>query len=294
MAGMPHILQRVLTSWWALLTSEKAVRDYLVFAAILAVTIVLDRLRGGDWRRYLSRGFATDVAYYVFYYGGFFALLYSPLGGAMVRAVDRFFPPLHASVMRGWPPALQIVFFIVFADFVSYWQHRLLHRVPALWAVHQIHHSQRNMTVMTNFRFHFLEESVRHLVGFIPFVLLGSPVAIWVAADIFMAWLLLMQHSTLHWSFGPLDHLFASPRYHELHHAREERLHDHNFAAIFSFWDRLFGTQDISRAVITDYGTNDEMPESFTGQLLVPMRAWGRKLRAPQVTAPVVPEEAAS
>jgi sterol desaturase/sphingolipid hydroxylase (fatty acid hydroxylase superfamily) len=289
---MVPFLERVLHVWWGALTTEKAIRDYFGVAGILIIAFLLDRARGGDWRRYFSRAFATDATYYVFYYGGFFALLYSPIGGAMVRAVDRFVPFLHVTMMRGWPVWLQIPVFIVVADFLSYWQHRLMHSVPALWSIHQIHHSQRSMTVFTNFRFHFLEESIRHLFAFVPYIVLGAPVYVWILADLFMGLQLLMQHSTLHWRFGALEHVFVSPRYHELHHARERQVHDHNYSAMFSFWDRLFGTQDASGVLVTTYGTEEELPESFFAQLLVPMRAWARMLRAPRtvVVTPVQSE----
>jgi len=36
--------------------------------------------------------------------------------------------------------------------------------------------------------------------------------------------------------------LIVTPHMHKVHHSREQRLTDSNYANIFSYWDRLFGT----------------------------------------------------
>jgi len=46
----------------------------------------------------------------------------------------------------------------------------------------------------------------------------------------------------------PLDlvalavYVFVTPRYHHIHHSSDADLHDGNYGAIFTIWDRLFGT----------------------------------------------------
>jgi sterol desaturase/sphingolipid hydroxylase (fatty acid hydroxylase superfamily) len=61
-----------------------------------------------------------------------------------------------------------------------------------------------------------------------------------------MTLFLLLQPTFLHspssLHFGPLRHVIADNRYHRIHHSVEPRHFDKNFAILFSFWDRLFGT----------------------------------------------------
>ena len=48
-------------------------------------------------------------------------------------------------------------FFFIFDDFSRFFVHRLMHRVPFLWAFHQVHHSAETMTPFTIFRTHPVE-----------------------------------------------------------------------------------------------------------------------------------------
>ena len=51
-----------------------------------------------------------------------------------------------------------------------------------------------------------------------------------------------LAHSNIWISFGPLEKIFISPAMHHIHHSTAPRHFNKNFAFIFSFWDRLFGT----------------------------------------------------
>lgn len=51
-----------------------------------------------------------------------------------------------------------------------------------------------------------------------------------------------LAHSNIWISFGPLEKIFISPAMHQIHHSTAVRHFNKNFAFIFSFWDRLFGT----------------------------------------------------
>ena len=48
-------------------------------------------------------------------------------------------------------------FFFIFDDFSRFFVHRLMHRIPFLWAFHQVHHSAETMTPFTIFRTHPVE-----------------------------------------------------------------------------------------------------------------------------------------
>ncbi|MEO8035210.1 MAG: sterol desaturase family protein [Acidobacteriota bacterium] len=281
--------QRILLNWQHSMVTPKAVRDYIVLAVLLLLTFGLDVAMHRNWRRYFSRFFLTDFTYYVVYYGGFYAILYSPLGRALNSSVDSHLPFLRLGALRTLPLPVQVIAFIVASDFLSYWQHRWMHVSPALWSIHKIHHSQEQMTIFTNYRFHLLEETFRRLFGFIPFVILGVGPAVWVWADLVMLWILLMQHSGMHWTYGWLDRIFVSPRYHEVHHAMDAEMHDHNYGVLFSFWDRLFGTRDEVHVSTDRYGVEPAIPEGFWPQMLVPVQEWVAQFHSRKRSSPPQP-----
>ena len=51
-------------------------------------------------------------------------------------------------------------------------------------------------------------------------------------------------HSSARLNIGPLRYLLCDNRFHRIHHSREQRHIDHNFATSTPLWDVLFGTAD--------------------------------------------------
>jgi sterol desaturase/sphingolipid hydroxylase (fatty acid hydroxylase superfamily) len=242
--------------------------------------------------RYGSRNFRIDLLYYVFYYGGIYQILiYTWLYKALSHLVTGYAPWLRMELLSGMSPAMQIVTLIFAADFFGYWSHRLRHAHRFLWAFHAIHHSQTILTPMANYRFHFVDETVLRLCLFIPFTMLGTGVTIWLAVDVFMAWILLLQHSEWDWTYGPLGRVFVSPVFHRIHHAKEEQLQNSNYAMLFSFWDDLFGTAERKAPAPAEHGiAGNPVPETLLGQFIYPFVAITRDLRRSVPAAvPVVP-----
>lgn len=46
---------------------------------------------------------------------------------------------------------------VMLYDFTTYWIHRASHKIPLLWRLHRVHHSDTTMDSSTTFRFHPLE-----------------------------------------------------------------------------------------------------------------------------------------
>ena len=55
------------------------------------------------------------------------------------------------------PLWLKLILGVVLFDFVTYWFHRIAHKVPLLWRFHRVHHSDTTMDASTNFRGHPIE-----------------------------------------------------------------------------------------------------------------------------------------
>jgi sterol desaturase/sphingolipid hydroxylase (fatty acid hydroxylase superfamily) len=139
---------------------------------------------------------------------------------------------------------LAVVLWLFTQDLARYASHILLHKIPALWTFHKIHHATEEFNVITGNRLS-LAESFFHTI--VEFLLLG--VVIGVPAPYVVLWVLfvrntlnLLQHSDLPWDYGIVGYLIVSPRFHRVHHSSHEIDADTNFGTIFSCWDYLFGT----------------------------------------------------
>jgi sterol desaturase/sphingolipid hydroxylase (fatty acid hydroxylase superfamily) len=243
--------------------------------AVLAVLLLAARARFGPrgWaRRIATPAVRTDAAYTVFYVGGVYAFLVSgPAYRFLSGLVATHAPFLRLDLLAGLPAWSQFFVASVVLDGVLYWTHRAMHRLPWLWVFHSVHHSQREMTALANFRFHLGDVFVRGLAQFVPGLLLGVPVWVWLPSVWIQVALDCLAHSGLGWSYGPLGRLLVSPRFHRLHHAADIIQSTRNFGMTYSFWDRLFGTADARAAEPAAYGVAGlTLPDSFLRQLAYP------------------------
>lgn len=151
-----------------------------------------------------------------------------------------------------------IVFVVgaIIGDFSQFAMHVLYHRVPALWEFHKAHHCAKVLTPFTGVRDHpviFVIDVFAYvgLVGLYVGILkwidptIMDRVYLWQASAIsFQLYFLgfLTSHYHLPVSFGIFDRVLVSPAYHMAHHVNHPDFYNKNFGHIFSFWDRLFGT----------------------------------------------------
>lgn len=160
--------------------------------------------------------------------------------------------------------AIHVILGILLLDFMSYSLHRLMHAVPILWRVHQLHHSDTEMNASTHFRQHPLQ-LIAAIAMQLPLVwLLGIPGVSWVLYAVLSAAVELWHHSTCRlparvdrW----LSFVVATPNFHLTHHHLERRFHDANYASVFPLWDRLLGTV-ASAPANAKTGLRDWQPES--------------------------------
>lgn len=161
-------------------------------------------------------------------------------------------------------------------DLGAYWMHRWQHRSAFLWRFHAIHHSSEHVDWLVNTRGHPVDIVLVRLAGLTPVYLLGlapagaaanDPLALWVAV-IGTVWSFLI-HANVRWRFGPLEHLVATPAFHHWHHTKQEH-RDRNFAAVFPWIDRAFGTLHLPASHPVAYGIVSPAPTTLVGQLLEP------------------------
>lgn len=160
-------------------------------------------------------------------------------------------------------PLAAFVAYLVVLDLAEYWRHRLQHRFGWWWALHSLHHSQRQMSFWTDNRNHLLDDLIGALWLAAIALVIGVPPGQFVLIVIATRMLESLQHANLRLSFGAIgERVLVSPRFHRLHHAigdgHEGRRHGCNFAVLFPLWDVLFGTADF-RAGYKPTGVRDQL-----------------------------------
>ena len=164
-------------------------------------------------------------------------------GNAALRL--RGFIPPNLEDMLG--PAAALLAYLVILDFADYVRHRLQHKVGVWWALHALHHSQRQMTFWTDDREHVLDLIIaaawRAAIGLV----IGVPPASFVTLAICTAAMESLAHANTRLAFGPVfERFFVSPRYHRMHHAMAASQHGCNFATLFPAWDIIFRTANFA------------------------------------------------
>ncbi len=193
----------------------------------------------------------------LFKLGMFFTLDYAfEQGVGLLRAVG--LPTLHLDGL--WPGVsdqalLSFVLYLVVFDFVNYWIHRAQHQSDAWWALHSLHHSQRQMTMWSDNRNHLLDDMLTSLILSAVAVLIGVGPGQFVALVAISQLSENFQHANLRVWFGAVgERLWVSPRFHRRHHSIGIGHESHsagrvvlggcNFGVLLPWWDMLFGTAD--------------------------------------------------
>ena len=127
------------------------------------------------------------------------------------------------------------------ADFIAYWFHRLSHQINFLWAAHIVHHQSEELNLTTVFRVSFLAVIYRAFF-FMWMALAGFDVFTIVTTSVFLGFYQLFTHSRVIGKLGIIEKFMTTPSHHRVHHARNEKYMDQNYAHIFIFWDKLFGS----------------------------------------------------
>jgi len=126
-------------------------------------------------------------------------------------------------------------------DFAYYWNHRLMHEVRALWAVHVPHHSSEHYNLSTALR-----QPVAGVFGvWVPYGVLARlgvrPRLIETSRALNLIYQYWIHTDTIR-TLGPAEEFLNTPSHHRVHHGSNERYLDRNHGGILISWDRLFGT----------------------------------------------------
>ncbi|WP_322105927.1 sterol desaturase family protein [Paraburkholderia sp. J41] len=127
-------------------------------------------------------------------------------------------------------------------DLLYYVFHRASHRVRWLWAAHGVHHSSERLNLSTAFRQSLMYPVAGMWLFWIPLALLGFPPAQIVAIVLVNLAFQFFVHTQAVPKLGWLEYVINTPSMHRVHHARNARYIDRNYAGVLSVWDRLLGS----------------------------------------------------
>lgn len=138
-----------------------------------------------------------------------------------------------------------VVLGFVLLDLWQYASHTLLHKIPIFWRFHAVHHNADRLEATVAMRFHALEVAVHGLMTIPVAVALGIGIEIVALYNLVLLPMSMFHHSDM--NVPPfldrcLRAVIVTPRMHWIHHSRWQPETDSNYSAVFSIWDRLFGT----------------------------------------------------
>jgi len=216
---------------------------------------------------------------------------------SLVRTLDASVgtPALPAGLVAVAFPA---VLFVAW-DLSRYVVHRLMHEVPLLWEVHQVHHSAEELTPLTFHRVHPLEGVVYGARG----VLVTGTVtgvAFWLARGEAHDWTLLgvnalglvfnsisgnLRHSHVWLRFPEaVERWLISPAQHQLHHSAAPGDDRANYGTWLAVWDRLGGSwrpSPVARperfGVAEGRNHGDDLLSAWVGPLVAVAQRLGRR-----------------
>jgi len=154
---------------------------------------------------------------------------------------------------KGWglfhhidlPVWAEICLAVIILDMAIYAQHVATHKIPVLWRLHKVHHSDTGFDTTTALRFHPVEIilSMAYKVGLV--FLLGPAIIAVLAFEVILNGSALFNHSNLKLPLRldrVLRTIIVTPDMHRVHHSVYPKETDSNYGFSLSIWDRLFGT----------------------------------------------------
>ena len=129
----------------------------------------------------------------------------------------------------------------VLYDLCFYWDHRMSHQVSLFWGGHVVHHQSEDFNLSVALR-QSSTDFIWSFPFFLPLAVLGfQPVQFVLVAGLnllYQFWIHTEHIEKLGW----LEKIMNTPSHHRVHHGRDPKYIDQNYAGVFIIWDKLFGT----------------------------------------------------
>ena len=150
-----------------------------------------------------------------------------------------------------------LVYVIAFLamDFSGYCIHRIQHSVNIFWNAHAIHHSSEEFNLACALRQSASSFFKIFVFFLIPAAILGVPSQVISVVAPLHLFIQFWYHTRHIGKMGFLENIIVTPSHHRVHHAINPEYLDKNYAQVFIFWDKLFGTfQEEKKDIVPIYG----------------------------------------
>jgi sterol desaturase/sphingolipid hydroxylase (fatty acid hydroxylase superfamily) len=170
-----------------------------------------------------------------------------------------------------WLQALEA---LLVANFCGYWSHRLMHSIPFLWRIHQVHHSSEQLDWLAAGRVHPFEAIWSRLNLLLPLFLLGFSPNITGFFGPLIGIYPFFVHSNVRFGYGWVGYVLVSPAFHRWHHAADREALHKNYSGLIPLFDFVFKTAHFPHdGKPARYGlAAGQAPETFWGQMRWPLR----------------------
>ena len=131
----------------------------------------------------------------------------------------------------------------VLDDLRYYWVHRFGHRVRWVWASHVNHHSSQHYNLTTALRQTWTGTFTFMMIVRAPLILLGfHPAMVLFVGGLNLIYQFWIHTETITRLPKWVEAIMNTPSHHRVHHGRNPRYLDANYAGVFIIWDKMFGT----------------------------------------------------
>lgn len=226
---------------------------WVLFGGILVLEKLFPARRE---QRLFSVSFAQDLVWFFFS---------TTIGVTLIGIYVTFLRDFYADHLafltfepiRSLPAWARFAWGALFTDFLRWLHHWVRHKVPVFWYFHAVHHSQKELNLFTQFRYHVLEYIIAHTVSTIPLLMLALDMPVIVAWNVFHMWFTRFYHANIRMNLGVLRYVIVTPQSHRIHHSYLAEHRDKNFGVLLSIWDRLLGTQIEDANIYPETGIPD-------------------------------------
>src|SRR5690554_4130830 len=172
------------------------------------------------WRKdqpRIRKDFWLDGFYMFFNFFLFSLIGYNAVSDVFVQLFNDFLglfgiTNLVAIQINSFPVWAQLLTLFLVRDFIHWNVHRLLHKVPALWEFHKVHHSVEQMGFAAHLRFHWMETIVYRSIEYIPLAMIGFGIQEFLLVHLFSLAIGHFNHSNIKVPLGPFKYLFNNPQ----------------------------------------------------------------------------------
>lgn len=231
------------------------------------------------WRKQQSifrKDFWMD-GFYMFFNFFIFAIVIS----GVYKVLEVFFGQIGIGIqsiaiidLKEFPLWMQLLLFFVVLDFVQWFTHILLHKLPFLWRFHQVHHSVKEMGFAAHLRYHWMENILYKPLKTFGVMLLGGfePEQAYMVHFAAIA-IGHLNHANVKLTWGPLKYVLNNPVMHLYHHSYvlPKGKFGVNFGISLSLWDYLFRTNYIPESggtIKLGFPGEEVVPQGFWKQLI--------------------------